>query len=119
MKLSEVKGEQALDMFADLIEPVADIAKDKDFSKILKSGNKPAAIKIAIKNHKPAVMSIMATLEGKTVEEYVKECNIFSLPKKILEIINDPAIFELFTSQGQETPTPSGSVTANITAKEN
>lgn len=119
MKLSEVKGEKALEMFADLIEPVAEIMGDKKVSSVLREGKKAKAISIAIKNHKYAVMQIMAILDDKDIKEFEKECNIMSLPKKLLDIVNDPSIFELFTSQGQETKTPSGSVTANITESEN
>lgn len=122
MKLSEVKGEKALDMLADLIEPVMEIIDDKEISEILKSRDKKKsestkiilskAVAKAIKNHKDAVIRILATLDDVPVEKY--ECTIMSLPKKLLDILNDPAIFELFTLQGQETPTSSGSVTANI-----
>lgn len=126
MKLSEVKGEKALDMFADLIEPITEILDDKEIAKIWKNrkakdgqSTKTVLGKIvsaAIKNHKQAVISILATLDDVPVEKY--ECNILSLPKKLLDILNDPAIFELFTSQGQETQTPSGSAMANITESE-
>lgn len=117
MKLSEVKGEKALDMFADLIEPVSEIIADKEVAGELRKGKKAKAISIAIKKHKQAVMLMLATLDGKPVEEY--ECNILSLPKKMLDIINDPAIFELFTSQGQEKQTTSGSAMESTTASEN
>lgn len=125
MKLSEVKGEKALDMFADLIEPVTEIIDDKEISEILKRRDKNAGIKAtlgkaaskAIKNHKKAVIRILATLDDVPVEKY--ECTIMSLPKKLLDILNDPAIFELFTLQSQETPIPSGSATANIVESEN
>lgn len=117
MKLSDVKGEKALDMLADLIEPVAEIASDKDVVRRLRAGKKAKAVSTAIKNHKKAVMQVLAVLDGVPVDEY--ECNILSLPKKLLDIVNDPAIFELFTSQSQETQTPSGSATANITEEKN
>lgn len=117
MKLSEIKGEQALDMLADLIEPVGEIAGDKEVAGFIRKGKRAKAISVAIKKHTKAVISIMATLDGVPVKDY--ECNILSLPKKILDIVNDPAVLELFTPQGQETQTPSGSVTANTTANEN
>ena len=127
MKLSEVKGEKALDMFADLIEPITEILDDKEIAKIWKSRKTKdgqtlksvlgKAVSVAIKNHKTAVITILAILDDVPVEEY--ECNILSLPKKLLDILNDPAIFDLFTSQGQETQEPSGSAMANIAESEN
>lgn len=112
MKLSEVKGEKALDMLADLIEPIMEIIEDKEVSKILKSRHSKdkadstkiilgRAVSAAIKNHKKAVITILATLDDIPVDQY--ECNLLSLPKKMMDIINDPAIFDLFTSQSQET----------------
>lgn len=112
MKLSEVKGEKALDMLADLIEPIMEIIEDKEVSKILKSRHNKdkaestkiilgRAVSAAIKNHKKAVITILATLDDIPVDQY--ECNLLSLPKKMMDIINDPAIFDLFTSQSQET----------------
>lgn len=122
MKLSEVRGEKALDMVADLIEPIADIIGDSEISAILKTRKSAKdtkmviaqAVSKAIKNHKASVIAILATLDDVPVSEY--ECNIMSLPKKLLDILNDPAIFELFTLQSQETQTPSGSVMANTEA---
>ena len=112
MKLSEVKGEKALDMLADLIEPIMEIIEDKEVSKILESRHNKdeadstkiilgRAVSAAIKNHKKAVITILATLDDIPVDQY--ECNLLSLPKKMMDIINDPAIFDLFTSQSQET----------------
>ena len=118
MKLSEIKGEKALDTIAELIEPVAEIICDAEIAKTRKQeGGRVKAISIAIKNHKSAVMSILAALNGQTVEEYAKECNVLSLPKQLLDIINDPVMFDLFTSQNQETLTPSGSAMENTKAE--
>ena len=98
MKLSEYQGEAALDILADLIEPVGEIMTDKEIGEVFKK-NRLKAIGLAIKNHKKAVMQIMATMEGVPVEEY--KCNVFTLPVKILELLNDPDIVQLFTYQGQ------------------
>ena len=98
MKLSEYQGEAALDILADLVEPVGEIMTDKEIGEVFKK-NRFRAIGLAIKNHKNAVMQIMATIDGVPVEEY--KCNVFTLPVKILELLNDPDIVQLFTYQGQ------------------
>lgn len=98
MKLSEYQGEAALDLLADLIEPAGEIMSDKEIGDVFKE-NRFKAIGIAIKNHKKAVMQILATMDGVPVDEY--KCNVFSLPVKILEILNDPDLVQLFTYQGQ------------------
>lgn len=112
MKLSEYHGEAALDILAGLIEPAGEIIADKEIGDVFKE-NRFKAIGLAIKNHKKAVMQIMATVDGVPVDEY--KCNVFTLPVKILEILNDPEIVQLFTYQGQTgDANSSGSASANI-----
>ena len=98
MKLSEYQGEAALDLLADLIEPAGEIMSDKEIGDVFKK-NRFKAIGLAIKNHKKAVMQILATMDGVPVDEY--KCNVFSLPVKILELLNDPEMIRLFQYQGQ------------------
>ena len=112
MKLSEYQGEAALDLLADLIEPAGEIMSDKEIGDVFQE-NRFKAIGMAIKNHKKAVMQIMATMDGVPVEEY--KCNVFTLPLKIIEILNDPELVQLFTCQGQTGDAKSsGSASANI-----
>ena len=112
MKLSEYQGEAALDILADLIEPAGEIMSDKEIGDVFKK-NRFKAIGLAIKNHKKAVMQILATMDGVPVEEY--KCNVFSLPVKILELLNDPEMIQLFTYQGQTGDAKSsGSASENI-----
>ena len=111
MKLSEYQGEAALDLLAGLIEPAGEIMSDKEIGEGFRE-NRFKAIGQAIKNHKKAVMQIMATKDGVPVDEY--KCNVFTLPVKILEILNDPELVQLFTCQGQMGDAKSsGSVSGN------
>lgn len=112
MKLSEYQGEAALDILADLIEPAGEIMSDKEIGNVFKK-NRFKAIGLAIKNHKKAVMQIMATMDGVPVDEY--KCNVFTLPAKILELLNDSELIRLFTYQGQTgDANSSGSASENI-----
>lgn len=98
MKLSEIKGERALDVLADLIDPVAEIFGDKEIMTALQSGKAPAkAIKLALKNHKRAVLDMMATIDGEDPETY--QPSLFVLPKRLLDLLNDPEVQQLFSSQ--------------------
>lgn len=111
MKLSEYQGEDALDILAELIEPAGEIMSDKEIGEVFKK-NRFKAIGMAIKNHKKAVMQIMAIMDGVPADEY--KCNVFTLPAKILELLNDPALIQLFTYQGQMGDAKSsGSVSEN------
>jgi len=111
--LSEFRGEEALDLLADLIEPVSEIMTDKALIELFRDRNMKEAAKVALKGHKKAVLEIMALLEGEDPATYAP--SLFALPRKLLEIFNDPELVDLFTSQGQkEDQTNSGSATANI-----
>lgn len=118
MKLSEFKGEAALDLLADIIEPATEILADKEVSDAYKNGDKKiAVVKIIIKNHKKEVIEILAAMDGEDADDY--ECNVFTLPLKLLDILNDKELMEFFTSAGQtEGAKSSGSPTENTEASE-
>lgn len=119
MKLSEYKGEQALDMLADLLEPATAIMADKEIARLVKAKMPPIkSVKVAIKNHKQEVIEILAILDGADPKEYAEKVNLFTLPAKLLEIFNDPDLMSLFTLQGQKTETLSGSATESTEASE-
>lgn len=119
MKLSEYKGEQALDMLADLIEPAAAIMTDREIVSAVRANlPKIKIVKAAIKNHKPEVIEILAILDGADPKEYAEKVTLFTLPAKLLEIFNDPDLMSLFTSQGQKPETLSGSATESTEASE-
>lgn len=106
-------NEEELDLFADLLEPCAEILSDKEFiAAIQGNGKKITAVKVAIKNHKKAVIEILALLDGVPVEEY--HVNILALPIKLLELLNRPEVTGFLAGQGQKTDAAySGSATAN------
>jgi len=116
MKLSEIKGERAVEVIADLIEPIANIASDKECSdlfsvKPVKDEDKKVTarkhlvkkVPLLLKTHKRDVIQIIATLDGKTIDEM----NLFSITAALIGMIQDEALIELFTSAArnvEETP---------------
>lgn len=128
MRLSDFKGEEALDVLADIIEPLTYILADAEVQDIRKKAQEEKKavpyikyIAPAIKNHKPELIQILARLERQTVEEYTAELNLVTLPMQVLDLISDPEIQSLFQSQSQTPVTPlasSGSVLENTEATE-
>ena len=116
MKLSDFEGEQAIDVLADLLEPASEIMTDKAFVSTFQNGDRLKALKYVLKEHKKAVIEILAITEG--VDPATYKPKVLSLPAKLLEIFNDPEIMGLFQSQGQKDKTSSGSATVNIEANE-
>lgn len=119
MKITDYKNEDAIDLLADIIEPVSKIFADAELKKAIKKKNfkKIDAVKIALKNNKNSIIEILARLDGKTVEEY--ECTPVSILMSVLEILNDKELLSFFQLQGQMMEqTSSGSVTENTKEKE-
>lgn len=113
MKLSDFRDEQALDLLAEIIEPAAEIMADKKISDILRSGKPIDAVKIMIKEHKQSVIAILAAMDNVPISEY--HCNVFTLPARLIEVLNDKELMSFFTSQNQTiSEVVSGSVTENI-----
>lgn len=101
-KLSEYRDEEALDLLADILNPVVEIMQDEKVQEGFKKGSGKTlaqVVTLAIKSHKRAVMDIMAALDGVDPSEY--HCDIFTLPMKAMEIANDPDLRSFFASQGQ------------------
>ena len=114
MKLSEFEGEAALDALADIIEPVVEICADKKIAQFYKSGQKIKAVQHAIKEHKRAVITILAIMEQENPDTYKPK--LVTLPLKLLEILNDPDIVAIFQQQGQSLDASSGSATGSTEA---
>lgn len=114
MKLSEIKGEQALDVVAEIIDPITELALDAE----LRGKPKIVMIKQALKSHKDAIISILAALDLKSVEEYKESMNLLTLPQQLMDIFNDPEVELLFGSQSQTDKTSFGSAMENTEAQE-
>lgn len=96
MRLSEFKNEKALDVLAEIIEPITEIVTDEDVKNSIKEKNKIKAISKAIKNHKKEIIYILAVLDDEPIETY--EVNLATLPFKIMEILSDEVLNDFFTS---------------------
>lgn len=116
MKLEDIKGEEALDVAADLLGPISQIVKKEEIKKADRS-DKVAFIQKILKTCKKEIVEIFAILDRVPVEKYKEEFNLSILPRKTIELFNDPFILELFGLQGQ-TQTSSGSAMESTEVKE-
>ena len=108
----ELKNEKAIEMLADMFDPIVEIASDSNVVSAARSNNKLLLVKTTLKDHSRAVFELMAMYDGVPVDEY--ECNIMTLPMKLIELFNRPELEFLFQSQGQKMDgTPFGSATEN------
>ena len=130
MRLSDVKGERTLDVVADIIDPIANIAEDEVASELftrkkLPDGMTPQkfllqrarkAVPPLLKGHKQDVITILSTIEGTSPKEYTGALNLAKLFRDCVELLTDEAFEELFISA--QTGDSSGSAQENTEAQE-
>lgn len=116
MKLSEIKGERTFDVIADIIDPIANIAEDKECMKLFKKQKPPKGVDARayaikrlkkgvpalLRDHKGDIMAIMAAIEGVSVEEYAASLNLAKLTTDVIELATDEAFVDLFISAQKE-----------------
>ena len=113
MKLSDVKGDRVLDVIADIINPIANIARDKEVDEMFKREAVPDGMEardffakrmckglpILLKGHKQDVIAILAAIEGVTPEEYTATLNLAKLFTDAMELMTDEAFISFLSSQ--------------------
>lgn len=131
MKLSEIKGERTLDVIADMIEPIANIAGDKDAAKLFKKEKAPEGVNprefainrlkkgipSLLKGHKHDVVTILAAIEGISPAEYAESMNLAKLMKDCVDLVTDEEFADLFIS-AMPGDKNSGSASQTIEAPE-
>lgn len=113
MKIYEITGEAAIDLLADIMEPMVEIVSDEEIRKAAEKGtNNLRLVQMILKKKKKEVLKIMALIDQEDPETYAP--NIFVLPKRLLELLSLPEMRSLFFSQGQKNEGEhSGSVSEN------
>ena len=103
MKLSDVKGEACLDVLADITGPIIALAQDEDVKALFSGKGCPEGedryqyamesvkkgLPKLVKSHKAEFIEILATLDGKTPEEYTEGLNLMKLMADIVELLTD------------------------------
>ena len=122
MKLSDIRGEDTLDVLADLIVPTSNIAMDKRMSKLFekspvpegKTSEEAAAERLRdfvpaiIKSHKSDVIAILAAISMRDRAEYESRLNMANLLADLADLINDEEFVGFFTSAVTEQTSTDG-----------
>lgn len=130
MRLSDIKGERTLEVIADIIDPIANIAEDEEASALFKREKLPdgmtakkfllqRARKSApalLKGHKEDIIAILAAIEGTTPDEYAGALNLVKLIKDTVDLLTDEAFGALFISA--QSGDSSGSAQESIKGNE-
>lgn len=113
MLLREMTDNEAMDATADLLEHIEKITADGEFMEAMRAkGGRMRAVKLLVTKHREDTLRIISIVEGVGTDTY--KWNLLTLPKKVLDILNDPEIGQLFPSvPGKVGRTFSGNVSVN------
>lgn len=127
MKLSDIRGERTLEVIAEVIDPIANIAADQVAAELFTRKKVPqgvqprqfllqriqAAVPALVKDHKADIIAILSALEGVSSEEYTSSLNLVKLIRDFTELLTDEVFTTLFISA--QSDTSSGSVQETTT----
>lgn len=118
-QLSEIKGDEAFDVTAELFELVAKIFGDEKVQEMKNDGKDIASIlAFVLKKKKSYVVKMLSVLDGCSPKEYLERTSVATLFADAQVMLADPMVRELFTLQGQNVANGnSGSVTDNTKEK--
>jgi len=107
MKLSELKGERAVEVIADLIAPIANIAEDQKNLQLFRAEKREGEtareagirdfkekIPNLLKTHKQDVLAILCAVNGANPEDL----SLIDIFKGAIELVNDQDFMSLFLS---------------------
>ena len=112
MRLSEIKGEQALDCVEAIVGPIASIASDDEFKKLLSSGgsfsDKASSVsKYLLSKHRDDTVAILAALSLQTPKEYLKGVTLPKMIADVYSVITDEELLGFLPQEQQELGTTS------------
>lgn len=102
MSLSEIRGESAIDLLADLMEPASVILSDEEVQKAFRTnGNEHVKTAIVIlRRHGKETLEVLAAVNQTPLEEY--DPNPWDILRSAVEVLADPGLTNFFTLQGQK-----------------
>lgn len=112
MRLSDIKGDRVFDVIADIIDPIADIAQDKDVAAIFERKAVPEGmdargffaermrkgLPALLKGHKAEIIAVMAAIEGVTPGQYAESLDFPKLFTDVMELVTDEAFLDFLSS---------------------
>lgn len=122
-KLSDVKGDKALDFWIDILEPMTAIANNpvvQQYQKGIKKGTIAQMVTDILKSNREEIWTILSVFHGKPVATLKKQTSALSLKNDCLEIFNMEGFTDFFLSAFgiQSMQMTSGSPTENTEADE-
>ena len=119
-RLQDVKGEESLDVLADILDYVVTLVQNETVKKAIEDDGlrNIKTIKTLIKEGKHEIVSIMAVIDGKSYDEFVKTLDLLTLPVMLYQTFNDEALQAVFTSQAQQMGVTSSGLATETTEED-
>ena len=118
-KLTDYKGDEAIELWADLLDPLSAILTDEKIKKVVRSGKSKIDIaKEILKKHKKEAVDIMLRIDDTPIDG-------LNIILRLIDVITDIGAndeiksFFGYAEQGQMENESSGSVTESTEAGEN
>lgn len=126
MKLTDIKGERAIDVLAEIITPIGNIAADESAADLFRRRPLPegmtvrafamqriaAGLPALLKTHKADFVAIIAAIRGEAQNEVIESMTLVSLINDITDMMTDD-LLRTFFGFAQIGQTSSGSVSKN------
>jgi hypothetical protein len=117
MRFYDATDEEAFEIWAELMDPIEEMAQDQELVLCLKNRRFMKAVKFALKRHAKKLREIFAICEGVPLAEYhPKPADI---PTMLIKLVNHPDFQALFPVQIQNTASPFGSAMESTEDSEN
>ena len=128
LKLENIKGEQSMDVLAEIIDPMMAIAADEKAADLFGRKVLPEGMTVKefvllrirksmpelLRTHKTDLVKILSILSEMTEAEYLEQLTFDRLLLDLTDLILDP-VFNAFFTMPQSMETSSGSASANTT----
>ena len=111
MRLSDIKGKRTMEVLAEIVEPIANIAADPEAADLFQRKTLPEGMEVKefviqslrsglpalLRRHKNDLMIIMSTLEGVDLETYAEGLDLGKLLFSLADLITDEVFAAFFT----------------------
>lgn len=113
-KLSDITGEEAFDVTAELIEQVSKIVNSDKVQEMRKQKDTKVRdlVSYVLKKKRSNIVKMLSVLDGCSPKEYIEKTTVASLLADGTSLLTDPLVQEIFMSQSQNAENvSSGSAT--------
>lgn len=118
-RLSDYTGDQAIELWADLLDPISEILTDKEVAEVTKKGEAPITIaKTILKKHKVAAADILLRIDPEPLDGLNFIMRLVAIISEIGQRDDVKAFFGYPAQENQQSES-SGSVTESTEAGEN